>query len=91
MRCVGVLYRPVEARGDVPCVVLAHGFSGTMDWIVPDFASVFAGGGLAALMFDYRYLGASGGQPRQPRPREPTTTTTISASLERSTSVWMGP
>ena len=63
--CVGVLYRPADGDSEVPCVVMAHGFSGTMDWIVPDFAERFAEGGLAVLMFDYRYLGASGGQPRQ--------------------------
>lgn len=61
----GVLYRPSGVASALPCVVLAHGFSGTMDWIVPDFAATFAGGGLAALTFDYRYLGASGGEPRQ--------------------------
>jgi alpha-beta hydrolase superfamily lysophospholipase len=44
---------------------MAHGFSATMDWIVPDFADVFASGGLAVLIFDYRHLGASGGRPRQ--------------------------
>jgi uncharacterized protein len=44
---------------------MAHGFSGTMDWIVPDFADRFAKGGFAVLIFDYRYLGSSGGEPRQ--------------------------
>lgn len=62
--CAGVLYRP-DGVPDVPCVVMAHGFSATMDWIVPDFAQRFASGGLAVLIFDYRHLGASGGQPRQ--------------------------
>jgi len=65
IRCAGVLYRPASAQQEVPCVVLAHGFSGTMDWIVPDFARRFAAGGLAAMIFDYRYLGASEGRPRQ--------------------------
>ena len=64
-RCVGVLYRPVGTAGPVPCVVMAHGFSGTMDWIVPDFAGTFADGGLTVLIFDYRFLGVSGGEPRQ--------------------------
>ncbi|HUL98582.1 MAG TPA: hypothetical protein VLU24_03960 [Mycobacterium sp.] len=50
--CVGVLYRPADGDSEVPCVVMAHGFSGTMDWIVPDFAERFAEGGLAVLMFD---------------------------------------
>jgi dienelactone hydrolase len=45
--------------------VLAHGFSGTMDWILPDIASRFVGAGLAVLAFDYRHLGKSEGSPRQ--------------------------
>ncbi|MEO3756910.1 alpha/beta fold hydrolase [Mycobacterium sp. B14F4] len=61
----GVLYRPTSTPAPMPAVVLAHGFSGTMDWIVPDFAERFAEGGLAALVFDYRHLGLSGGEPRQ--------------------------
>jgi predicted alpha/beta hydrolase len=44
---------------------MAHGFTGTMDWILPDFAEIFAAGGFAVLTFDYRFLGASAGQPRQ--------------------------
>jgi len=63
--CAGVLYRPSDRAGEHPCVVMAHGFTGTMDWIVPDFAEMFAKGGFAALIFDYRYLGSSGGEPRQ--------------------------
>lgn len=61
----GVLYLPAAEPGVWPCVVMAHGFSGTMDWIVPDFAEQFAEGGLAVLTFDYRNLGASEGIPRQ--------------------------
>ena len=63
--CAGYLYLPRGAPASVPCVVMAHGFSGTMDWIVPDFADVFASGGLAVLIFDYRHLGESAGRPRQ--------------------------
>jgi pimeloyl-ACP methyl ester carboxylesterase len=44
---------------------MAHGFSGTSDWIVPDFAARFADGGLMSLIFDYRHLGLSEGEPRQ--------------------------
>ena len=53
--------RPLPA----PAVVLANGFSGTKDWIVPRFAARFAAAGLVALTFDYRHLGLSAGQPRQ--------------------------
>jgi dienelactone hydrolase len=64
-RCVGTLYRPVSEAASSPCVVMAHGFSGTSDWIVCDFAETFADGGLAVLTFDYRHLGLSEGEPRQ--------------------------
>ena len=65
--CAGYLFVP-EAAADTdmrwPCVVLAHGFSGTMDRLVPH-AERFAAGGIAALVFDYRGFGESGGEPRQ--------------------------
>jgi hypothetical protein len=44
---------------------MANGFSGTMDWILPRFAERFAAAGLAVLIFDYRHLGQSDGEPRQ--------------------------
>jgi pimeloyl-ACP methyl ester carboxylesterase len=62
--CAGYLYRPAGG-GPAPCVVLGSGFSGTMDWILPDFARAFAANGIAALIFDYRTFGESGGFPRQ--------------------------
>jgi dienelactone hydrolase len=60
----GVLFRP-DGSDAAACIVLAHGFSATMDWIVPKFAERFASAGLAALVFDYRHLGRSDGTPRQ--------------------------
>ncbi|MDO9409896.1 alpha/beta hydrolase [Patulibacter sp.] len=64
--CAAYLYRPDgEASGDVPCVVMAHGFSATRDDRLPAFAERFAAAGMAALVFDYRHFGASGGHPRQ--------------------------
>ena len=62
--CAGRLHLP-KGSGRHPCVVLANGFSGTMDWILPDFAARFAEAGVAALAFDYRHLGRSPGEPRQ--------------------------
>lgn len=44
---------------------MANGFSGTMDWILPNVAERFVAAGLGVLMFDYRHLGESGGVPRQ--------------------------
>ncbi len=60
----GTLYLP-EGAQPAPCVVLAHGFSATMDWLVPRFAERFSAAGIAALIFDYRHLGRSEGAPRQ--------------------------
>jgi fermentation-respiration switch protein FrsA (DUF1100 family) len=51
--------------GKVPCVVMAHGFSGTRDLGLAPYAERFAAAGLAVLVFDYAHFGASGGQPRQ--------------------------
>jgi pimeloyl-ACP methyl ester carboxylesterase len=51
--------------GRRPCVVMAHGFSGTMDSGLLPFAERFAAAGLDALVFDYRHFGASEGEPRQ--------------------------
>jgi len=48
-----------------PCVVMAHGFGGTRDTALLPFAEAFADAGIAALVFDYRGFGASGGTPRQ--------------------------
>lgn len=51
--------------GKRACVVMAHGFAGTMDSGLLPFAERFAEAGLDALVFDYRHFGASGGEPRQ--------------------------
>ncbi|MCM5680430.1 alpha/beta fold hydrolase [Schlegelella sp. S2-27] len=64
LSCAAQLWLPQRPR-PVPAVVLANGFSGTQDWIVPQFASRFAEAGVAALAFDYRHLGRSAGEPRQ--------------------------
>ncbi len=56
------LYHPVGATG---AVVLGHGLSAVRDQRLPAYAERFAEAGLAALLFDYRHFGASGGEPRQ--------------------------
>ncbi|MFG1944880.1 alpha/beta hydrolase [Nonomuraea sp. NPDC048826] len=63
IRCAGYLYLPAGS-GPVPCVVLCHGFSGTMDRLF-DYGERFAAAGFAALVFDYRGFGESDGEPRQ--------------------------
>ena len=56
------LYHPEGATG---AVVLGHGLSAVRDQRLPAYAERFAEAGLAALLFDYRHFGASGGEPRQ--------------------------
>jgi uncharacterized protein len=51
--------------GSRPCVVLAHGFAGTVDSGLMPYAEGFAAAGLDALAFDYRHFGESDGEPRQ--------------------------
>jgi dienelactone hydrolase len=63
-RCAAWLYAP-GGDGRVPAVVLAHGWTGVREQRLDAYAELFAGAGLAALVFDYRHFGASSGQPRQ--------------------------
>lgn len=48
-----------------PCVVMGHGFGGTRDAGLVDYARRFAAAGMHVVVFDYRHFGASDGQPRQ--------------------------
>jgi alpha-beta hydrolase superfamily lysophospholipase len=61
--CAAWLYRPPAAGGEVPIVVMAHGLSGTRRDRLGPFAEQFAVAGLAALVFDHRGFGDSGGEP----------------------------
>jgi dienelactone hydrolase len=65
VRCAATLYRPDQATGEVPCVVMGHGLSLTRRDGIPDYATRFAATGLAAFAFDYRFWGDSDGQPRR--------------------------
>jgi pimeloyl-ACP methyl ester carboxylesterase len=51
--------------GRRPCVVLGHGFAGTVDSGLLPYAERFAAAGIDALAFDYRHFGSSDGEPRQ--------------------------
>lgn len=61
----GWLYLPENTTGPAPCVVMGHGFGGTKGAGLEYYAVHFQQAGLAALAFDYRHLGDSGGEPRQ--------------------------
>lgn len=59
------LYRPATTAASAPCVVMAHGFTGTRDDGLAGYAEAFQAAGFAVVLFDYRYFGASTGEPRQ--------------------------
>lgn len=60
----GDLYLP-EGEGPHPIVVMAGGWCYVKELVQPRYAELFAQAGVAALVFDYRHLGASDGEPRQ--------------------------
>ena len=60
----GSLLRPIAETSAAGCVILCHGFSGTMDRLRLH-ADRFGEAGLAAFTFDYRNFGRSSGSPRQ--------------------------
>ena len=63
----GWFYRPKDASGEVPCVVMAHGFSATKEMHLDDYAEVFSAAGLACVVYDNRGFGASDAAPGKPR------------------------
>lgn len=54
-----------ETHTGRPCVVMAHGFSGTRDAGLEGYAQGFAAAGLDVLLFDYRGFGGSQGEMAQ--------------------------
>jgi uncharacterized protein len=54
-----------EGRGLHPAVVMAHGIGGIKAGGLSLFAERFRQEGFAAIAFDYRNFGGSGGQPRE--------------------------
>ncbi|TVP58522.1 MAG: alpha/beta fold hydrolase [Halomonadaceae bacterium] len=62
----GWWYLPDNPVGSpAPCIIMAHGLGGTRDAGLEPYAQVFASAGFPVLLFDYRFFGASGGEPRQ--------------------------
>jgi fermentation-respiration switch protein FrsA (DUF1100 family) len=59
-----LLYLP-DSPGPHPCVVMGGGWCYVKELVQPSYAKVFARHGLASLIFDYRHMGASEGEPRQ--------------------------
>jgi alpha-beta hydrolase superfamily lysophospholipase len=67
--CAAWLYPPAGAEAAAPAVVMAHGLSGTRRDGLGPFAERFAAAGIAALAFDHRGFGDSGGEPDRFGPR----------------------
>jgi dienelactone hydrolase len=63
-KCGAELFLP-EGPGPHPAVILCHGLGATREMGMSPYAEAFAGAGIAALTFTYRFFGDSGGQPRQ--------------------------
>jgi alpha-beta hydrolase superfamily lysophospholipase len=61
--CAAWLYPPCGDVVEAPIVVMAHGLSGTRRDGLGAFAARFAAAGIAALVFDHRGFGDSGGEP----------------------------
>lgn len=61
--CAAWLYPAVGQDAEVPIVAMAHGLSGTRRDRLGPFAERFAAAGFAALVFDHRGFGDSGGEP----------------------------
>lgn len=61
--CAAWLYPAAGDNEQAPVVVLAHGLSGTRRDRLGPFAERFAAAGFAALVFDHRGFGDSGGKP----------------------------
>jgi len=64
--CSAWLYLPnTVSQAPAPVVVMGHGLGATREMGLAPYAERFAAAGLAVLVFTYRHLGDSGGEPRQ--------------------------
>lgn len=65
-QCAGWFFLPSDRAPNsrLPAVAMAHGMGAVKEMYLEQFARRFAEAGIAALLFDYRGFGASGGVPR---------------------------
>lgn len=63
-RLEALYYKPA-GDGPFPCVVMAGGWCYVKELAQPTYAAALASQGIAALIFDYRNMGGSEGEPRQ--------------------------
>ena len=62
--CRGWLYTPHGGPAKAPAILMSHGFSAVKEQGLDGFARAFCAAGFVVLAFDYRFLGASDGEPR---------------------------
>jgi uncharacterized protein len=65
IRCAAWYYEAEGGDGRRPCVVMGHAFGLTRDCGLEAYAESLAAGGYGVLLFDFRHLGDSDGEPRQ--------------------------
>lgn len=64
--CRAWVFEPTVATSTpAPCIVMAHGLGGTRAASLEPYAQRFAAEGFFVVVFDYRGLGSSDGDPRQ--------------------------
>ncbi|MBC7301364.1 MAG: alpha/beta fold hydrolase [Nocardia sp.] len=63
--CAAWLYTAPDLTGTRPLVIMGHGLGAVREMRLDAYAERFAEADWSVLVFDYRHLGASGGQPRQ--------------------------
>ena len=61
----GWLYLPGDVDGNLPAVIMTHGFTATRTMTIDKYAEAIAENGFAALVYDHRGFGASDGEPRR--------------------------
>lgn len=66
LRCAGWLYVPddLPAGQKLPAIVMANALSSVKEIYLSNYAERFLAAGFVTLVFDYRYFGASEGEPR---------------------------
>jgi uncharacterized protein len=60
----GWLYLPTNPSKKLPAIVMANALTAVKEITLPGYAERFAEAGFAALAIDYRFWGASAGEPR---------------------------
>ncbi len=61
----GVLVTPDAGKGPFPVAIMGGGWCYVKEIVLPHYAEAIVKAGIAVLMFDYRGLGESEGEPRQ--------------------------